>query len=348
MRINSIQYNPRLTFKSYFRTTEQTLGNNRTNQCIHESHLMRDLDSSVFATDYILRHFPQGANITVEGCSQMEAYTWAALFHDANPDKRFKITGYDIVSEVIEDAKLGVLDIDSLQQNEFFLDPELKLPLGFLSAEQQRARNLFNKCFERIPEKWKTFCVKPLDLIDKPKEEITLKIKRIEYLKQRYMDSYILGKYFIPRHGVFDGVLDFSVGDIYDIDSQLKPKSTALISFKNVLYHLLGSRGKEGLFGWINTTTVQQLFKKLNTVLTEDGLFVLGTICQDHLFDPEKTPNDFSEIVHKGKIIKVALPSPIHKLLNESGFEPVFYDKVPGIDSDILMPSVWRKVRSLV
>lgn len=353
MNINAVRHNLAISFKSYNKKTEGVKGQNKEAYCVSESHLMRNLDSISFATDYTVKSFPDGAHIAVEGCSQMEAFTWATLFHKANGNKIYKITGYDIVPEVIEDAKLAVLNIGGDRDSnwEEFLTREYSYPP--LTENQKEAKALFLECFEKLPKGWRGFNIydprykRKVKRYVNPGQDIELARKRLEYIHQPERRRVSNGIDFLPKEGVFDNVIDFKVDDFFNMDKKLKPESTALISLENGLYHLLGTHKKEN-FNDVDLTLAKNLFKKIHSVLLPNGLFNFGVLSQDHLCSRD----DFKDkCIEAGQDKKFKFcDSPIHNLLKKLKFEPVFYDfeqmfktslgKLMGI----YLPSVWRKI----
>lgn len=367
MKIQTIKNTSQVNFKSYNRYTEKQLGSNKSNNCISESHLMRNFETPFFATDYAVKNFPNGTNIAVEGCSQLGAYTYGILFHPSNQNKQYKITGYDIVPEVIEDAKLGVLnlgiDIKKVEKNgekkwvcirdehESFL-MEGNNPWIRLTTQQKTGKMAFQECFEKVPDTWKRFNIcdrrykhKAEKRLIKPGQDVELTIKRLEYVLLPDKRSRNEGIDFTPKDKVFDGVLSFKVDDVLNIDKEFKQNSVGLISCENVLYHLLGSRVDAENYDNIDINPAKILFKKINSVLQEKGLLVLGMLSEDHLCDENAVGDNYEELKQEGKIIKTFCKSPIHNLLKKLGFEPAFYDH--DIASELYLPSVWKKVRHI-
>lgn len=366
MNIQSIKNTSPVFFRGYTRTTDGIKGQNKMAFCISEGHFMRDLESVSFAVNYAKENFPQGTNIAVEGCSQNEAYTWATLLHSLNNEKRYKITGYDIIPEVIEDAKLGVLNIGVERDTKgrcrknnyerFLTDDYLSL-----TPQQRAAKTAFQECFEKVPDNWKNFNVydkrykhKATKRLVQPNQDAGLTIKRLEYIHFPNNRSTSEGIDFIPKEGIFKDVLDYKVSDIMNIDKELTQEKPGIVVFKNSLYHLLGSRIKESCaeqeYEQIDINLAKILFKKIYSVLPKNGLFVLGTLSHDHFYNRFTMENMCTQIYQDGKQINVFDSSPIHEALRASGFEPIFYERLKingAISNDILthLPSIWRKVR---
>lgn len=354
MRIQNHAKCPNPNFKGYTKHTVNVSSHNKMDDCISESHLMRDFDSSYFAKDYALKTFPNGAQILVPGCSQMEAYTWATLFHEANQEKKYPITGFDLVSEVIQDAKLGVLNIyDRTGITNDNCERFLVSKLFITTPEQKEARNNFYSCFEILPKNWQTFNISDprykakVKRVVRPEDDIETTTKRLEYIHLSKQRDIWGGTDFIPKVGVFENILDFKVGDVTNIDKDYKAGSIGIFSMKNTLYHLLGSRIiNVSKYKDIDTTPAQNLFKKINKVLKDDGLFVFGTLGHDHFFNSSLVTKDHTETIKQnGENISVYQKSPIHDLLRKSGFEPAFYEKY--MNTKIYLPSVWKKIKNI-
>lgn len=359
MNIKPIQYNSNIYFRGSSGTTfYYDSPVNKLGVCALETHFMRDLDSIKFTTDYVKKVFPNGTNIANYGCSRgYETYSLGLLLCEANKDKKYKITGYDISTEAIEDAKTGLFNIgDSSNQNEKFLGDSNII----LDVEQKQIKAQFDKYFERIPVEWKTFDINHTKYRQRarnfklPNHNIGLTIKRLEHLLIENDRKDNKGEYYTPKNGIFNGIIDFKVSDIWDIDKELIPKETGIVVFKNALYHLLatGFDGDIGFGPGINN--VRTLFKKINFILPQNGLFVLGTLYSDHLFDATAiSPNDLINIYQKGKMVDIYTSSQIHNLLFKAGFEPVFYDlhkqafpNSPNL-GNIYLPSVWKKIKNI-
>lgn len=353
MNIQPIQNKPNIiSFKSYERLTSGIQSNNRMSDCLSKGHLMRDFDTVTFATDYMNKVFSNGANIAVYGCSQDEAYTWGILFHPTNADKRYKIIGYDLVPNVIEDARTGVMNISSRDEDEYFL-----LPNHFDTPNHERAevKKSFLECFEKVPSEWlSTDTFNPISkandtTLSQQPQDSALMTERLKYIRRSDRGAVKDGIDFIPRKGVFDGIIDFKVADIFNIDRDILPESIGMLSFKNGLYHVLDSTCPK--YDNVDLSIAERLFKKINSALQKDGLLVLGTLYDDHLYS-DYMKNDCVPLYQNGKLIIVCNSSPIHKLLGKIGFEPIFYETVKKrgpiyYNSPISLPSVWRKIRSI-
>jgi len=160
------------------------------------------------------------------------------------------------------------------------------------------------------------------------------------------------GKYFIPKQGLFEDVINFKVADITSIDRELATQKSGVVVFKNSLYHLLGSRTSRDNYKNIDIKPAEELFKKINSVLQDKGLFLIGNLHHDHLSEKIESSKDLQQIYQDGKKISCFDNSPIHQALRRSGFAPVFYDceKTGGksfADLSCYLPSVWKKIRNI-
>lgn len=365
MNINTIKTTSPIFFRGYGGTTENTKSNYKIYEFIHESHFMRNLESLSFTTDYLKENFPNGTHIADFGCSNgEEAYSLATLLHGLNKDGRYKITGFDIIPEVVEDAKIGVFDIGLYLDNrkgkviednyEKFL---LENTYWNVDPIKEQAKKNFKECFEEVPDKWKYFNIHhprykhKVKRVIQPNQDIEIITKKLEYLllPNKRKESGI--KSFVPKEGLFKDIVDFKVADIMDIDKELPPQKNGIVIFKNSLYHILGSRVNDH-YNRIKIGPAEELFKKINFILPDKGLFVLGNLHHDHFFNRRTMLNKCIELYQNGKQITVFNSSPIHKTLEKFGFEPIFYecDKTGDISFKNLstyLPSVWKKIRHI-
>ena len=358
MNIYAVKNNSNIYFRGYDGRTNNVKTNNKIDYCIHESHFMRDIESLSFTTDYIKTEFPNGTHIADFACSKgYETYSLGVLLHNANSDKKYKITGYDITQKIIDEAKNGILNIgDFSNYHERFLS-NIYSYFTPLDQNKKSIKEQFKKCFEEVPKEWMKLNICNPRYNAKVKKLVTdnqdseLTIKRIEYLSLT-KDDIIRpqGKNYIPKRGVFDNIIDFKVEEIQNIDKELTKEKTGVIIFKNALYHVTGNSSND--YALVDTIPAGDLFKKTNSVLPKNGLFVMGSLHRDHLFNQNNFDNKYEDLYQNGKQIKVFKTSPIHKLLFENGFESVFYEcykdsKWNNSELNIHLPSVWKKIKHI-
>lgn len=359
MKIQSMKNTSPTYFKAYGGKTENIKSSNKMNDCIHESHFMRDLESLCFITDYVKNNFPNGTHIADFGCSNgEETYSLATLLSASNKDKKYKITGYDIAPNVIEDAKTGVFNIGSI------FDDYEKFLVGLYSPSnllKQKVKDAFLECFEKIPGKWKNFNMcgprwkhKAEKRFCQPNQNSELIIKRIEYVQSSQNRKCTDGTDFIPRNGIFNDIINFKVADISNINNELEPEKTGVVVFKNSLYHVLNSQTLD--YSQTDASIATKLFKKINSILSDKGLFVLGCLKHDHFYSKKQVPQSkLSQLYQNGKQITVFNSSPIHKALRKAGFEPIFYDSSnsnKGIftsfrEIEPYFPAIWKKIKHI-
>ena len=273
-------------------------------KCISESHLMRNLDSTLYARNYLSQQFPQGGEILVPGCSLCEGYTWATLLHDVNTEKKYKVLASDIVPEVIEKAKQGQLTIgtfinDSKDYDELYL---IKTSFfDFLSKNKKDAKNLFKKCFEKS------------------------------------QSNTLSNNIYKPKQGVFENILSFNVENANDISKTHNDNSAIAISFRNALYHVLGVT-KQTEYDSANIKAAEALFSNFHKVLKKDGLLLIGNLPTEHVLAyPIKNPRT----IFQGERDLDSGYTIIHEMLEKIGFKPIYYEEN---DLNTYLPTVWKKI----
>lgn len=356
MKVTTINYIPNIYFKGCTSSATCPSRTNELGTCCLETHFMRDVDSLEFTSNYIKNNFPNGTNIANYACSRgYEAYSLATLLKNSNADKKYKITGYDLIQEAVTDAKTAIFNIgQSSNLNENYLTSVWATK----TQKQKEIKALFDECFEKMPDKWRQFNIydhrykHKAERVNPSGQDINLTIKRLEYIHLPGDRTDDRGCYYIPKKGVFDNVIDFKIGDIMNIDNDLANQKTGVVTFKNALYHIIG---RDVDTYNLNLERAETLFKKINSVLPTNGLFLLGSLHSDHYFDPFRIQE--KDIIIKnqdGNFVKTYDKTIIHDLLYAAGFEPAFYDKhqtafTKGHDLiEIYLPSVWKKVKNII
>lgn len=191
----------RLGFKGYLGYTVINDPKSKTeNKVIHETYFFRDSKTLNFVSDYVNKTFPKGTHIAEYGCSNgEEAYSLAMLLNASNNDKRYKITGYDVSEDIVNQAKGGIHHIGGFDAFDHFLDQ----PETVIMEENIPLRRLFYNHFEKVESK-----------DGKPYFK----------LKDKVFDGVVDFKYGDIR-------------DINTPKSPL-PENTGVVVFKNAWYHL--------------------------------------------------------------------------------------------------------------
>ena len=331
-------------------TTLKTAGQNKDTMCIHETYFFRNLETLNFAADYIKKHFKSGTNIAEFASSTgEEAYSLAMILSPHNKDKKYKIHGYDITPRIIErmDDRLYEIttnDIENFLDNNYYLQTQ----------EQQKLKGLFLQHFEKMPVEWQyyNYSIKNLQKLNKKlaegkSEEDSRNIKyMISYSKIPIQDKW--GSFFIPKKDAFKDIVSFEVKDISELGEKYKlKKNTGVVFFKNAFYHLTGFNSFKNP-NPVDLSVAKRVTQEVNKSLEKDGIFVIGALSRDHLYNNQETRVIFQD----GKKINVCDDTQFHHMLRECGFEPVFYEKAPDVrinntDDKLYLASVWKKVKEV-
>ena len=297
----------------------------------NKTAFMRDFETLEFVRDYVVKTFPNGAKIDEFGCSTgQKPYSLLVLLDDYNKDKKYKITGYDF-KEVFDKIEAPLFLVEDNVICESMLFPHFE---GDKTVSKSKAKDIRDKFFKYLPE-----C-----------DYNTL--KTFEERHMHNMLSVPWGVVVKPDEKYTKGVINFVVGDINNINRFLMPSESNAVIFQNALYHLMGS---SKAFCKIPSETLENLlilFRKINIVLSKDGLFVLGNLPVDHIYN-DTMLEKCRYVYQNNERIKVYDDSIIHKLLYKCGFEPVYYDKIPeGLiytkeSNGVCLPAVWKKVREI-
>lgn len=293
------------------------------------TEFMRNYETLKFTSDYIVKNFPNGTNIAEFGCSLgQKPYSLMLILEEHNKNKKYKITGYDF-PEVIEKTKLNLFNISEHSKHEQILFSEYLTPNVYnynpaTTKDAKKIQEAFKKYFVYQPNQYEIVNGYP-----------ALGAKTI----------------FAADTKKTKDIVSFKPGDIRNIDRLLKPKENGVVIFQNALYHILSHTLAYDIEDMIHVDEAKEVFKKVNKVLPKDGIFVIGNLSCDHIFDSEK--EDESHLAYQdNKLIRVFDTSPVHKALRESGFKPVFYEQLPertayGQYKKMNVPSVWKKVNDL-
>ena len=333
IRFNTISYTNknRPAFGAYMGNTHLYRQGYNDLELNNKTAFMRDFETLEFVRDYLVKTFPNGAKIDEFGCSTgQKPYSLLVMLDDYNKDKKYKITGYDF-KEVFAKMEAPLYLVEDNVICEAMLFPHFE---GDSTVSAQKAKKIRETFFKYLPE---------CDYN---------KLKTFEERHRHNMISQPWGVVVKPDEKYTKDVIDFKYGDINDINKYLLPEKSNAVIFQNALYHLTGG---SRAFGKLSAETMENLlllFRKINIVLSKDGIFVLGNLPIDHIYN-DMLLKDCHYHYQKNKRIKVYDSSVIHKLLYKSGFEPVYYDKIPeGLiytkeSTDVYLPAVWKKVRSI-
>jgi len=319
----------------------------------HYTEFMRNFPTMEFAKDYAVKNFPYGTNITEFGPSQgQNLYSYLILLDQHNKDKKYKATGYDISPKVIELAKAGLYKLNRYNKNEQIL---FATPTPFYvkkTMDEDKSKPIREKFFEyfqevKFDEKSTSYAsLKNLATISKDSVN-KLEYKRMKAYLEMHKDKNEF--YVAPRPEKVKDILDLKFGDIRNIDKILEPEKSGVVIFQNALYHIMDSMTLDG-YNHVDIKPVQEIFEKINKVLPKNGIFVMGNLIHDHLYDSSYEPK--TRLAHQNnEIIRVFDSSKVHEALKKSGFEPIFYEKAstyPFVDfKDVYLPSEWKKVSHL-
>ena len=311
MNIRAINANP-ICFKGYVESSEIPK-NEGVEKRYHFTYFMRDFETLNFTQKYIKKHFPRGTDIAEFGCSQgQKPYSLLVLLDDANKDKKYKITGYDC-AEVIDSTKRGFYKIDARE--------------AVLSGNPKLSKK-FYEYFNKVS-------ADDLDLMIKNEQ----KPDALEEYSKAKVHCYLSPgvNYVTPKKEKTEGRIDFKVGDIRNISHILEPKKAGVVIFQNALYHIIGNHPSEKYNSELHP--VKSLFEKIHKELPDNGIFVMGHLPEDHMWDPLSLNTKL--IYQDNKRIEVCNDTLIHHMLKKVGFEPVFYEKN---NWEIALPSVWKKI----
>lgn len=165
-----------------------------------------------------------------------------------------------------------------------------------------------------------------------------------KYFKKIESKEVLSDHLVMPNLDKTVGVIDFKEGNILNIDKILPNDKNSIIVFQNALHHILQD-SKNSIHD--NFEIVYNLFQKIHNKLPKDGLFVLGTLFDEHQYS-KHLEGESRLIYQNNERIRVFDSSRIHGFLKTIGFEPIFYESVdPVFKENIFLPTVWKKINRL-
>lgn len=348
--MTNINTNP-IHFRGY-KGNIQVVDNGVKKTCDNYTEFFRNYPTLDFTTNYIVQNFPQGTEISEFGCSTGQTMrSRLILLDEHNKDQKYKATGYDF-PPIIEKIKIGLYKLEKYNKNEQILFPTKTLYDFQKSVYDSHVPMIKQKFFEYFSEynpseKPKIKIALTHTTAQKLKEEKLLEEQRLAEYKNLHKSNYEL--FVTPNEQKFNGIADFQVGNIRDIDQIIQQGKSGVVCFQNALYHIMDSRTLDG-YEHVKVDEAKDIFKKVNKVLPENGLFVIGSLFFDHLYNCDEEEKTHL-IYQDNKQIRVFDSSPVHKALREAGFEPAFFEKTEGMPirkyNAIHLPSVWKKVSHL-
>lgn len=281
----------------------------------HKTSFFRNLPTIKFLCDYLKVYFPEGVHIANFASSEGEEIRSIAMILD---NDRYKITGFDIIKKVINQAKKGLycVPVQKQSSNSIKIDsPDFQLSMGELNNEKYKTALIkyvskFNDFFDLVYHK-----------------PVTKKSLEYDHFKcYRAKDEKFQNK-----------IMGFEVGDICNFDKKnLKELNTGIFIFKNAWYHL--SLQDESM------KNIEMVVQNIHDVLPKNGLLVCGSLFTDHfstreiieryLNDPRFIKKESTFVINNSKF---------HEILKNTGFKPVFYDTFDN-NNPLKLPSVWKKV----
>lgn len=342
-----ISYPKTISFGGYNNETYRIESKNKRDGLLHQTAFFRNLETLEFVTDYANKKFPKGTNIADFGCSNgEEAYSLMMLLNNKNNDKKYKITGFDLSPKVVELAKSGPFEI-KYRDAEGVIDSEFE----YKSSDKKYLRTLFFDCFENVRADFLNYRPKDGDeelLNEKIKNEKDLKkLLQLKCFNQiiHNQHDYTQGKTYVPKIDFIDKSIDFRLGDVNELSKSVKSDGkTGIIVFKNAWYHISGSQETYDM-DQLNWQGVENVIKQAHEALPKGGLFVVGNLENDHLFENQP----LRTIKQNGENIKVCDDTPLAASLKQQGFKPVFYEQIKdkfggSCKRNPYLPSVWQKV----
>jgi hypothetical protein len=252
----------------------QVVDNGVKKTCDNYTEFFRNYPTLDFTTNYIIQNFPNGTEISEFGCSTGQTMrSRLILLDEHNKDKKYKATGYDF-PPIIEKIKIGLYKLEQYNKNEQILFPEKTLYDFQKTINDSHVTMIKQKFFEYFSQynrfaQHKTKIAFTPAAVKKLKKEKLLEEKRLAEYKNLHKSNYEL--FVIPNEQKFNGIADFKVGNIRDIDQIVPQGKSGIVCFQNALYHIMNSRTLEG-YEHAKVNEAKDIFKKVNKVLPENGL----------------------------------------------------------------------------
>lgn len=312
-----------ISFKEYHGYTEVVVSGKKKVDTNNYTGFMRDAEALKFTKDYIFKNYPNGTNIAEFGCSLgQKPYSLMLMLDEKNIDKKYKITGYDF-PEVINKSKNNIFEISKFSKIEQVLFP------NYVSS------NIYN---------YKPFT-------DEEAEKLRISFEKYFIPQNSSVNKLRCPTLFSANTELTKDVINFKPGDIREIDKLVAPQKTGVVIFQNALYHILSETLAYDMEDMIYVDSAKKVFEKINKVLPKDGIFVLGNMACDHIYDSDDEDSSILKY-QDNKQIRVYENSKVHKALYESGFKPVFYEKIQSHTPycnyrEMYLPSVWKKVSEI-
>lgn len=344
-----------IRFKGYSGKSNNVASQNSLDYCVHQTSFFRDIETLEFLRDKIFDVFPKGTRIADFGCSNgEELYSIMMLLSPNNADRRYKATGFDVAPRVVERAQVG-----PFFTKDDYIEAVIDNKAGYSCSNKKYLRNLFFNCFETVPDDFISDAKRfyRYDILDKQIKSETnpqkfLKLKCFKEISEHRLD-YPIGKTYLPKKEFVQNRVNFKVGDVANMSQLIRPDGKAgVIIFKNAWFHVLGSHRTLDM-SKINLDKAQIIMEMAYKELPENGLFVIGNLERDHLYDKVMLKGSRVRKLLQNNIEITTVDTVFHEMVRKAGFKPLFYDAVrdkSGLLSKdtVYLPSVWQKVSRIV
>ena len=323
MKISTLhEYNFKPAFKSYNKIDKNT-GNSISTNFYHDTEVLQK------AVDIIEKEFPHGTDILIyAGSNGEEALSVNTLLHNR---KKYKIYSLDISKEAVNFANRGVYGIHPLAEDGFLLNDNKEGNKKYLS-------DIFHKNFIET--------IKPKNFINVSDFIYSIKFGDIDLYPQRY---------FAPAQSLRQNI-KFADADISNIENFNNNKKAGAVFFRNAIYQLtkndLTGVLKYGYRPDLETNkrqVINELIKKIYNKLEVNGIFVLGSHLQEHLYIADNSVPDCETILgDKSRNIRFMTKHPVVETLKKnSHFIPIYESVIEGLNTDnvLKIPLIWQKIK---